>query len=126
MLRKFKICSSCKLEKPIFKNTIINGERQQLCINCASKTNKKLTSRTKKKVKEDAKYSKLRKSFLEKHPMCQINTGVCQSIASEIHHTEYRVGGKYLDTETWKSSCRACHEWVHLNPQVARELNLLK
>jgi hypothetical protein len=57
-----------------------------------------------KLAQEQREYSKLRKTWLAEHPMCQAK-------------------GKYLlDVSTWLSVCRNCHNWIEVNPQDAKEL----
>ena len=130
--RKLKICNGCGNERPIFKNKMVDDMRMQLCADCARKehvqlkpTTKQIKKRSDKKVMEDRLYTILRKKYMDEHPNCEINTASCTTVGTEIHHTHYRTGENYLDITTWKTSCRACHNWVHQNPIEARELKLL-
>lgn len=89
-----------------------------------------IPNRSEKRKKEDVAYQALRKAYLLTHPSCELNIqGVCSGEpAHEIHHT---YSGKdrekyFLDTTTWKSTERNCHDWVHLHPVEAREMGLLK
>lgn len=70
-----------------------------------------------KRSREMREYSALRVEFLAAHPKCQM----CGTrIATDIHHKAGRTGTNYLDTATWAALCRRDHEWVHLNPRLAR------
>tara|TARA_R100000654_G_scaffold34224_1_gene59656 strand:+ start:337 stop:738 length:402 start_codon:yes stop_codon:yes gene_type:complete len=133
MKPKLKFCNGCEQQRIIFKNKMVNGVRHQLCINCAKKDHKQLKvttaqikKRSNKKVTEDKLYTVLRNKYLKEHPNCEINTAKCTTLGTEIHHTAYRSGDNYLDTNTWLTACRACHDWCHSNPKQARELGFLK
>lgn len=126
---KLKHCDSCQKEKPIWKN--FQGNKYcQYCWNSikageGSYTIPKVSS---KRAKKDEEYSKLRKKFLLDNPTCQINVNGCSIQATDVHHTH---AGKdrdvyYLIQSTWKASCRNCHDFLHLNPKIARELGWLK
>ena len=132
MIAKKKECNGCHQETYIYKNVTIDGTRYKLCKNCAVKggikptLNKAQVNKVSKKKKQlDPLYTKLRKIYLEKHPMCQIAGPGCGSNSIEIHHSAYR-GENYLGVETWFATCRTCHQWVHANPTIARELGFLK
>jgi hypothetical protein len=72
-------------------------------------------------VKTNSDYSKLRKIHLDKLPMCQAKVFNCTLRSTDIHHMKGR--GKYhLDTSTWLSVCRNCHDWIEKNPEEAKEL----
>lgn len=76
---------------------------------------------SKKMSKINSEYSKLRKIHLQTHSMCQAKVYNCSLKATDIHHTKGR--GKYhLDTSTWLSVCRSCHDWIERNPTEAKEL----
>lgn len=133
MIAKKKECSGCQQEKYIFKNVTVDGIRYKLCKDCALKKDFKLKPSkvqikkvSEKKKKLDAIYLKLRKIQLEKNPHCQINVATCTGIATEIHHSAYRHGDNYLNTDTWVAVCRECHQYIHLHPELAREQGWLK
>ena len=76
---------------------------------------------SKKMVKTNSEYSNLRKTHLEKFPMCQAKVYNCSLRSTDIHHMKGR--GKYhLDTSTWLSVCRNCHDWIEKHPDEAKEL----
>lgn len=71
--------------------------------------------------KTNSEYSKLRKVFFDKHPMCQAKIHNCSLKSTDVHHMKGR--GKYhLDTSTWLSVCRSCHNWIENNPEDAKDL----
>jgi hypothetical protein len=128
---KKKLCDGCQEMTIIWKN----HEGSRFCKQCWSsqtKSIKKPTAKSTLRVKSekqkaiDKAYSLMRTEYLTKHPLCEIVIpGICKGQACDIHHTEYR-GIHTLAQLTWKSSCRACHDWVHSNPVKARELGYLK
>jgi hypothetical protein len=69
------------------------------------------------------KYSKLREAFFKKHPMCSAKLPGCSGKSCDIHHSRGR-GIYFLDVSTWISVCRPCHDFLHLNPKIALDLNL--
>ena len=77
--------------------------------------------------KYDKEYSKLRKEYLQKNPMCKARIpGVCSNARGynlTIHHKRGR--GEYLlDTTTWLPCCLFCHEWIENNVQAAKDMGL--
>jgi len=73
--------------------------------------------------KINSEYSKLRKTYLDEHPMCEANICNCTLKSTDIHHKKGR--GKYhLDISTWLSVCRNCHIWITNNKKEAVELGL--
>jgi len=88
----------------------------------------KLNKISKKMSKINSEYSKLRKLFFDKHPMCQAKIYKCSLKSTDIHHT-YSGANRhiyFLEVNTWLSVCRNCHTWIHNNPDDAKELGLLK
>lgn len=76
---------------------------------------------SKKMAKNNSEYSELRKLFLSKKPMCEAKIHNCTLKSTDIHHKKGR-GEYYLDTTTWLSVCRSCHDWIEDNPEDAKEL----
>ena len=78
-------------------------------------------------VKQSARlrvYYKLRRDYLEEHPICEAKTHVCTGEACDVHHVFGR--GKYLNAvSTYLAVCRSCHTWLHAHPSLARTKNLL-
>ena len=71
--------------------------------------------------KANSEYSKIRKVYLTKHPVCHAKIHQCSLHATDVHHKKGR--GKYhLDTTTWLPVCRNCHNWIETNPADAIEL----
>lgn len=73
-----------------------------------------------KRRRENRVYLKLRKVFLEEHPICEMLAECAGAPSTEVHHTRGR-GIWYLVVEYWKASCRPCHHWenAHRNQAVA-------
>ena len=129
MKPKKKLCDGCGEDKYIWKRHL--GDK--LCQQCwnsikykdadpkPQKPKKKIPSRSKDKAKLDVLYTKLRRIFLEKNPMCQAAFSCCTGRATDVHH-KMRRGKNYLRTETWAALCRACHHDIeHVNPKRAEE-----
>lgn len=127
-----KLCDGCGKVRPIWKN--INGER--FCKYCATAVSTKKSAKgvqaprtSRKKQKQDSRYSEMRTAFLLSSPLCLAHIpGICTTHATDVHHT---YSGKdrsahYLDTTTWLPVCRACHMWIHNSSKEARALGLLK
>jgi len=69
-----------------------------------------------KRTKQNAAYLKKRTAFLD-GKLCPI-TG---NKATEIHHTNGRENERLLDEEFWLAVTRAGHQYIHANPQWARD-----
>lgn len=80
---------------------------------------------SKKRQKENRKYSALRKQFLEDRPVCEAKLEGCTGEASEVHHQAGR-GKNLLKTDTWLAVCRNCHQEITDNSKIAIELGLSK
>lgn len=133
---KLKVCDGCGLEKPIWKSSGTGGLK--LCKYCWSchksgdniqkPTISNIPRVSAKRAKKDAEYSKLRQRYLTENPLCMVNVNGCMHNATDIHHT--RSGSDrdtyYLVQSTWLAVCRACHSWIHENPEKARILGHLK
>jgi len=126
MITKLKQCSNCSAITVIWKRVGL----ELYCKYCWYKIKppKPIKHVSKIRSKESSEYNKLRIRYLIDHPNCEIHLPKCTLTSTDIHHT---FSGKdrakyYLDTSTWKASCRRCHEWVHNHSKEARELNLLK
>ena len=125
MVNKKKTCHGCNTLTYIYK--CIDGKKY--CKSCTYKLSSKPTIKqvSVKKQKENNEYSKLRTTYLDTHPFCEAKIpGECTVTATDIHHTMGRLGGNYLNTETWIALCRACHNYVELHVEIAKELNLSK
>jgi hypothetical protein len=127
---KKKLCDGCRLEKPIWKND--GGKR--FCKQCwsahsaATRTKptaqqKKIPPKSSKRITQDNLYGKKRKLFLTAHSICKASIrGVCNGAACDIHHMKGRIGDLFLDETYWLPVCRACHYWIEMRPEAAKEL----
>ena len=75
--------------------------------------------------KINSEYSKLRKEFLQNHPMCHAKIYKCSLQATDVHHKKGR-GTHHLDVSTWLPVCRSCHMWIEVHPLEASELGFSK
>ena len=127
MQTKKKLCVGCKSEQYIWKNH--KGNRY--CKFCWAKV-KEVKPIPVKNIKPLRKvsakmsvqltiYTKMRRSFLEKHPGCQAHLNNCNLLSTDVHHKKGR--GPYLnDPTTWLSVCRPCHNWIEEHPIEAIEM----
>jgi len=129
---KLKKCSSCELDKMIWKN----HEGNKYCKDCwySQEVTKTPSNKRSIKPKSDKKdvldvlYSKMRKEFLNEplNSTCRAKLPECMGQFKEnltVHHTKGR-GLYYLDKKTWIPLCLSCHQWVETHPKEAREMNL--
>jgi len=135
-LNKLKKCDGCQKMTVIWKNS--EGFKFcRYCWSCQKAINSDSTQKpndykvpqvSSKKKKKDLEYLKLRERFLTENPICQVSVAGCMNGSTDVHHT--RSGSDrdvyYLIQSTWMASCRACHQWIHLNPEKARILGYLK
>jgi hypothetical protein len=130
VIAKQKICNGCNEAKLIWKTE----GRNRYCKDCWYKLEKPTSKKTNKPIKpirsKSSKlaalqqlYGKLRKDFLESNPSCQANLPGCSKSSTDVHHKKGR-GPFLLDVASWLSVCRSCHNWIELNPDSAKELNL--
>lgn len=127
---KQKQCSNCPYVGPIYKNVTVDGVRLKLCKSCAMKHNAKNTiikptqrkpikPVSDKRQKQKSAYLLARKIFLmeEANKYCPV-TG---KLATEIHHTNGRTNERLNDRQYWLAVSREGHQWIHDNPEEARE-----
>jgi len=65
---------------------------------------------SKKRAAQLREYSKLRKAFLNEHPICE---ACAKKRSAEIHHKKGRFGRWLLDTDYWAALCWNCHRKAH-------------
>ena len=119
---KLKSCAGCGQMKHIWKS---HG-KEKYCKECwySKEPPKRVAPISKKRKVEQDEYSKRRELFLIAHPKCEAKLVGCTSVATDVHHTEGRIGDNYLNMSKWKALCRNCHQWVEENPEAAKELGL--
>ena len=134
MKAKLKICDRCGELRVIWKNDFGVDGRMRYCKTCWSAhkppsgkpTAKPIRSRSPKRQKQEAQYSKQSKPFKEAHPLCTATiSNICTYYTTDVHHKDGRVEDKLTDETDWIAVCRACHMWIHEHPREARELGLL-
>jgi hypothetical protein len=133
MIRTKKTCSKCGEEKFIWKSK----GRDKYCKRCWNylkdqisppvplQARKPIASRSKKQLKKDSVYYKLRAIFFKdpKNEFCQARLPGCFGLATDVHHKRGR-GKWYLITSTWLAVCRHCHDWIGVNSEAALEMGL--
>ena len=63
----------------------------------------------------------LYEDFIEKKPMCEIQSPECTQAAETIHHTAGRGVKTIMNIKTWISSCSNCNLYVEKHDAWARE-----
>lgn len=134
MQAKLKECDGCGKTTVIWKNH--EGFRYcKYCWSCqkhsdtAEKpTNPAIPRVSSKRKKKDQEYLKLRERYLTQNHLCMVKVNGCTNGATDVHH---KFSGSdrdtyYLVQSTWLAVCRACHSWIHENPEKARILGYLK
>lgn len=124
MKHKTAICIVCGQERLIYA--------KKLCGQCYERQRKKTPIRRSnkpirkvsiKRQKEQRIYSKLAKQYKEENPICTANLDGCTIKATDVHHSRGRYE-YYLDTSTFISVCRNCHQTIETNPALAKSLGL--
>ena len=136
MKSKLKECDSCHKMTVIWKN----HEGFKYCKYCWScqktinsdssqkPTDYKIPLVSSKRKKKDQEYLKLRERYLTENPLCMVKVNVCSHSATDVHHTFAGANRDafYLVQSTWLATCRNCHDYIHSNPEKARNMNWLK
>lgn len=77
---------------------------------------------SKKRASEGKEYQAVSRAFLVANPTCQ---ACYKEPATELHHKRGRIGKLLIDTRFFMAVDSDCHEFIHANPNRARELGLL-
>lgn len=130
MQPKLKKCEGCDQLKHIWKK----HNRSLYCKDCWSQhpdkgkkplqAKKPMNKKSSKIQKMDALYTVLRESYLKHNQFCKAGLPGCQINATDVHHKKLR-GNYYLDESTFLPVCRICHNFIHANPILSRELGFL-
>ena len=77
------------------------------------------------RAKRNAAYLVANKLFLakEENKFCIVLAKLKNQTvpATEVHHTNGREGERLNDQEYWLAVSREGHQWIHANPELARE-----
>jgi len=128
MKTKLKLCSGCQTMKVIWKSK--TKEHGMLCKDCSNKLSNKtliknlpeskvirepISKLSDKEKKRQALYSVLKKEFMKTHGSCEVKLIGCLGKATDVHHLYFGADryGHFLDSTTWKSTCRNCHSTIH-------------
>lgn len=77
-----------------------------------------------KKASLNAKYKRIRDSWIVDHTVCMARLKGCQYHATDVHHKAGKVGDLLTDTDHWLPVCRKCHTWITEHSREAIELGL--
>jgi hypothetical protein len=83
-----------------------------------------MRSKSAKQAKVDRLRAKLRRELIEEDPMCRR----CRTRPGQILHEVLRrsQGGDATDRRIVTLICQTpCHDWIHANPEAARETGWL-
>lgn len=108
-----RLCQTCwnkiKPQIPIKKSTL-------------PKSQKPISKRSDKKIKQDALYSMLRAAFLKNHKYCEAKASFeCRNKSDQVHHMAGKVGDLYLDDSKFLAVCGPCHRRITDFPAEAIE-----
>ncbi|TDO21904.1 hypothetical protein [Pedobacter duraquae] len=108
--------------KPIVRKSPI--VKKAVVVNAAvSPTKRKaIAPVSKKKLKELQIYRKNRDEYFKQNPVCEFPGCTCRDIT--LHHMRGRIGALLTDVMNFKSLCLEHHEFVELNPEEAKRLDL--
>ncbi len=83
----------------------------------------KLRAVSPKRAKQNREYATRRRVFLFANPVCQAD---CSAPSTQVHHKNGREGELLNDESEWMAICAKHHDWVHANPNEARQRGWLK
>lgn len=78
----------------------------------------RIPNRSKKRAKAEREYSRKRKEFLDKNPLCEH----CGKMATEVHHKRGRIGDLLTDERHFMAVCREDHQQIEMNPDWAHQM----
>lgn len=114
------LCKECASKQPIqVKNTykVISNKPKQTSLKPLKviKLRKAINKVSSKEQKRQAAYLVLRKEYMKQYPECQVRLPECSHVAVDIHHLHFGADryGHFLDSTSWKSTCRHCHSTLH-------------
>jgi hypothetical protein len=81
----------------------------------------RLPQRTKKQAKTVRKLRKKYDAYLEKNPVCAIQSPVCTYHAGTVNHKAGRGENEVLDESTWEPSCYPCNGYVETHDEWAQQ-----
>lgn len=82
---------------------------------------KKIKSRSKKMEKTVRDLKIAYGPYLEKNPVCVIQSPVCTHAATCVNHKAGRGANEILDKKTWEPSCGPCNSYIEDHDAWARE-----
>ena len=75
-----------------------------------------------KRVTELAIYRSRRDKYMTEHPNCECN---CGKPSQDLHHKNGRTGKMVYNVKYFMAVSRECHNRIHENPTLSRELGYL-
>lgn len=102
-----------------------NEKRKAAIGNTEVRSRKPIAKHSTKRAKEEREYSVKAKAFKLANPDCaaRVKAG-CTGGTEDIHHMAGKIGSMLLDEFYWLPVCRACHNWIEMNPLSAKKLGL--
>ncbi len=84
-----------------------------------NKAQKPIARVSKKRLKQEYDYKKLRDAYLLIFPKCEVHN--CDNKSSQIHHRQGRIGALLTDVNHFLAVCEPCHKYIELNPIWSKE-----
>lgn len=117
-----------KRSTPIRRNTPLRsttGLKRTGRVNPISRKRRRLLDERRRVIEEQAAYRKT----------CEAGARInqadgrhrCYRVPQDVHEPLMRSrGGSIVDPSNMLFICRACHDWIHNNPALASDLDLLR
>lgn len=97
-----KICSICGQKRPLWRSN------PPTCKNCVKR--KKIAQTSEKRKTTLISFSRQKKEFIRKNPLCQLKLSRCTTASTVVHHTKGKSSEElYLDEKFWMASCWNCN-----------------
>jgi hypothetical protein len=104
-----------------------NGEEEAKPVKPAKKTYpKRIANTSKKRAKQNRKYTPIKKKFLADNPTCQARLDGCTGQSTDLHHAAGRSGKQLLKVDDFIALCRNCHDKMEILDKEARAAGLKK
>lgn len=81
----------------------------------------RIKQRSKKGAKTMRKLNKKYGPYLEKNPVCAIQSPVCTYHAGTVNHKAGRGKDEVLDETTWEPACYPCNGYVEIHDEWAQQ-----
>jgi hypothetical protein len=92
----------------------------------ATKPRSEINKVSDKQEKINRAYAVISSQFKKDHLICQVCIKCKGAPTTDCHHPIGRIGKAMLDSTQYVATCRACHQYLELNPIEAKKLGFSK